>query len=85
MRRIVQVRKTTLANADDSARDRLFWQGVSPVERFLRVFQMSEEAYAFVGKLPPEATGSARRVARVVRLNQPFPDEVTESGADPSV
>ena len=49
------VRKTTHAAADDDARDREFWRAVPPAERFLRVFQMSEEAYALVQEAAMEA------------------------------
>jgi hypothetical protein len=61
------VRKTTFAEADDECRDRAFWQTVSPAERLLHVFHMSEEAYALWGKLPPDPAGRPRSVARVLR------------------
>jgi hypothetical protein len=66
-RRVVTVRKTTLAEADDRARDLAFWQSRPAAERFLTVFQMSEEAYAFAGKLPADPAGRPRSVARVLR------------------
>ena len=65
--RKIEVRKTTHEGANDALRDADFWSRVSPVERFLRVFQLSEEAYALVGKLPPDSTGHPRSVARVLR------------------
>jgi len=66
--RIVTTRKTTLEEADDARRDREFWAGVPALERLLCVFSMSEEAYAFVGKLPVTAAdGRSRFVARVLR------------------
>jgi hypothetical protein len=66
-RRSMAVRKTTLAEADDDRRDRAFWAAVPPLERMLHVFQMSEEAYALWGKLPPDPDGRPRSVARVLR------------------
>jgi len=65
--RDIPVRKTTLEDADDDARDREFWRGVPPVERFLHVFRLSEEVHAFAGKLPPDAAGRPRSAARVLR------------------
>jgi hypothetical protein len=67
MCRDIRVRKTTLAEADDEARDRAFWETIDPVERFLQVFRMSEEAHALSGKLPENTEGRSRSVARVLR------------------
>jgi hypothetical protein len=60
-------RRTSLDEADDLRRDREFWRGVPPVERFLWVFQMSEEAYALSGRLPEDPAGRPRSTARVLR------------------
>ena len=57
----------THLTADDAARDAEFWARVDPVDRFLRVFQLSQEAYGIVGKLPPDPAGRPRSVARVLR------------------
>jgi hypothetical protein len=67
MKRVVTIRKTTLEEADDARRDREFWATVPPLERLLHVFTMSEEGYAFVGKLPEAADGRHRSVARILR------------------
>ena len=65
--RSIPVRKTTHKDANDALRDAEFWSRVPPLERFLRVFQLSEEAYALVGKLPADPSGRPRSVARVQR------------------
>jgi hypothetical protein len=67
MARRLVVRRTTLAEADDERRDRAFWQRVPPADRLVHVFHMSEEAYAFAGKLPEDPAGRPRSVARVLR------------------
>jgi hypothetical protein len=67
MERKIAVRKTTLGEADDERRDREFWRSVPPVERFVRVFQISEEAYAIAGRLPEDPAGRPRSTARVLR------------------
>ncbi|HLF57561.1 MAG TPA: hypothetical protein VI942_12010 [Thermoanaerobaculia bacterium] len=66
-RSAMPTRRTTLTAADDDRRDREFWRSVPPVERFLWVFQMSEEAYALAGKLPDDPAGRPRSTARVLR------------------
>jgi len=60
-------RRTTLTGADDDRRDREYWRRVPPVDRFLWVFQMSEEAEAIAGRLPEDSAGRPRSVARVLR------------------
>jgi hypothetical protein len=67
MTREIEVRKTTLAEADDEARDGAFWAAVEPAARFVTVFRLSEEAYALSGRLSPDSEGRARSVACVVR------------------
>jgi hypothetical protein len=61
------VRKTTLADADDERRDRNHWRTIAPTDRLLHVFHLSEEAYAFAGKLPDDPAGRPRSTARVLR------------------
>ena len=65
-KRAITVRKTTLAEANDRDRDLDFWQSRPVAERFLTVFQMSEEAYALAGWPLEQARGSSRRTTRLL-------------------
>lgn len=58
--------KTTLAGQDDGAFDREFWETISPIERLMEVWKMTEEVWRLKGWDPGES-GLSRSTSRVVR------------------
>ena len=64
--RQITARKTTLKGLEADTFDRDFWATISPIDKLLEVWPMTEEVWHLKGWDPGEP-GLSRSVARVVR------------------